>query len=376
VTDLNWSRRTVLSTLAVTTFGGCVGRSGDKSDENSGNNEEKTLSTFWEYQLPGRAGTLSVDDETAFVAGTTYEDGDDGSTGHVLALDRTNGQRQWQVEDVGEGIPFGPYLTDSILVVVNDAGTVFGIDVNDQERRWSTSVTATPTTRPFAGQNTLYVGYDDGLRVVNPATGDVETTFETEYGIDFAAGANRAYVGSHRPTSGETVVQAVGDGGATWKRRFDTTDVGGIVPTVDRVFVTAGRKLVALSPDSGETLWSTAVGPTVGEPAVTGGSVHVATRDGIGAYLRENGDERWTAAIDGGAATSFAVGKEYLFVGADGEIRAFAADTGDPVGKANFKDGRLTTRPTISENRAFVGNFEERSTGYDGRIYSFDVAPK
>lgn len=370
MSDQNWSRRAILSTLAVTTIGGCIGGSGDESGD------EKALSTFWEYKLPGRAGSPVVDDETVFVAGTTYEDGEDSGTGHAFALDRTNGQRQWHVDGIGDGIPFEPHLADSNLVVVNDGGTVSGIDVDDRERSWSTGVSSNPTTRPFGGQDGLYVGYDDGLRRVDPETGEVETTFETEHGVDFAASADRAYVGSRRATNGETVVHAVGDGGTAWTRSFDSTNVGGIAPTVDRVFVTAGRSLVALSPDSGETLWSTDIAPAIGEPVVSDQSVHVATRDGVGAYHREDGDERWTVTIDGGATTSPGVSRTYLFVGADGEIRAFASDSGDAVGEAKFVDGQLTTRPTATGNRVFVGNFEERSTGYDGRIYSFDVAPQ
>ena len=376
MTDQNWSRRAVLSTLAVTSLGGCIGGLGGESDENSGRDRETALSTFWEYELSGRAGSPAVGDETVFVAGTTYEDGEDAGTGHVLALDRTNGQRRWHVKDVGDAIPFGPHLSDSTLVVVASDGTVTGIDVDDRESSWSTEVSSNSTTRPIGGRDTLYVGYDDGLRRVDPATGAIETTFETEQGIDVAASADRAYVGSRRATNGKTVVHAVGDDGPAWTRNFDSTNVGGIAPTTDRVFVTAGRKLVALSPDSGETLWSTDVGPVVGEPVVSERSVHVATRDGVGTYLREDGDERWTVSIDGGATTSPAVSKTYLFVGASGEIRAFAADSGDSIGTSRFVDGQLTTQPTTTGNRAFVGNFEERSTGHDGRIYSFDVAPQ
>lgn len=396
VTNQNWSRRALLSSLAITTLGGCIGNSigsGDGSNAN-GTSDETALSAFWEYELRGRTGSPVVEGETVFVAGTTYgtdsdtddtdggtddsnNDGNDASsTGHVFALDKTNGQRQWHVDGLGGGIPFTPHLADSTLVVVDNAGTISGIDVESRERSWSADVSATPTTRPFAGQDALYVGYDDGLRRVDPKSGDVQTVLETEYGIDFAAGANRPYVGSRRPTEGKTVVQTVGNGGSAWTQTFDSTGIGGIAATLDRVFVTAGRKLVALSPDSGETLWSTEVGKTVGEPFVTDESVYVATNDGVGAYLRKDGTERWSETIDGGATTGPAVSKKYLFVGADGGLRAFGADSGDPAGTANFKDGQLTTRPTTTGNRVFVGNFETRSTGYDGRIYSFDIAPK
>lgn len=375
MTNQNWSRRALLSTLAITTLGGCVGGSvgtTDNGDENSTNDDKQGLSTFWEYELHGRAGTPVVDDETVFIAGTIY---DDDSAGTVFGLDRTNGQRKWHVDGLDGGIPFGPYLSNSTLVVVSDAGTVFGIDVDDHQRSWSTEVSGKPTTRPFAGEDSLYVGYDDGLRRIDVKTGAVEMAFEAKQGVDFAASADRTYVGSRRPNKGKAVVQAI-TGGATWTRRFDTTNLEGIAPTFDRVFVTVGRKLVALSPDSGETLWSTEVGQTVGEPVVSDESVHVATDEGVGAYLRENGKERWTASIDGGATTSPAVSKQYLFVGAGGEMRAFGADSGRVVEASHFKDGHLTAPPTTTGHRVFVGNFEERSNGYDGRIYSFDVAPK
>lgn len=328
----------------------------------------------WVFDRPGRpVSQVAVAGDGVYVP--TIE-------GAVSRVDPDVGEIQWTVES--EGALFTtPAIAGNVAVVSDTQGTVYGLDVESGEQAWTASVEGTdlavpnwsnpvegmavssgnhywwpsPTVadgfayvaegevaaidiengtvawtygavddddEPFAStpavaDGLVYVAQQE-TRVValDAEDGSVKWEFEEEVKTSPVLDGDTAYVGSAR---GGTIALDAAEGSQRW-----ITDVGSGRPLAlgsDRLLVTE-RDLYALSPDDGEELWSADVqGNLAISPVVAGDTVLIGTdRPALHAYDLESGSQQWEIQY-GQSAVQPVVAESGLFVAAEAGLYCF-----------------------------------------------------
>ena len=160
---------------------------------------------------------------------------------------------------------------------------------------------------------------------------------------------------------------------ATWTR-----DLGAPLSTVvarsgsGEVLTIAGQDLVALAPDTGETLWTAPLGAEAPGLAVTGDTIYVGAAATLRAFAAggcgaATCEPTWTAPLGTSATSSPVVAGGAVYVGGTGVVEVFPADgcgaatcpsltsvpVAGPVDHVVVDDGRLfaVSRPTASAAR-------------------------
>jgi outer membrane protein assembly factor BamB len=280
-------------------------------------------------------------------------------------------------------------------LVVTGAGpyTVLAADAASGEVRWRYEAEVDLSGIPVAGRDyaeTIYGSFftsptiaDDSVYVSAwSATGDGtigENPANGFYAIDLATGRLRWHVPVvHGAISSPAVVADVvyvidrlatiyaldaRTGQALWK-----VTVGGTATSspalADEIVVAAirgrpeapGGTVLALKPGTGVIAWRHAV-IEPSSPAISGGIVYVAARDGtLMALQASSGSRIWTFQANGALAAPTVVPGGAVYVGStDGTVYAVDAITGTE--KWRFVGGRaFLSSPTVVDGVAYVGD--------------------
>jgi outer membrane protein assembly factor BamB len=189
-----------------------------------------------------------------------------------------------------------------------------------------------------------------------------------------------------------TVTATGTNGGTLWRAdltpptdRNGEASGGGLAYGDGAVFATTGYgELVALNSATGAVLWRQNLESGVGgAPAVAGGKVFVAARDGTAwAVTASDGRVAWTApSLSGragvsGAAAPTVSGDKVIFPFASGELLALNVADGTPVwqgfvagqrlGRAYASLSDLTGEPVAAGGKIYAGSSSGRLAALDG----------
>lgn len=197
------------------------------------------------------------------VAGDTVIFG--GEDRSVHGLDAATGERRWSY-NTGGPVASSAALAGGTAVIGSDDGAVYGLDPGTGERRWL-HATGGPVeaavTSDGSGGDTAYVASRDGnLYALDGATGEEAWRSNAGLALDTA------------PTLGE-----------------------------DAVFVVnAAGRLLAFDRKSGAKLWETDDERYAGSPALAGGSLIVAGKNGDVYRFGANGEREQTWESSGAGA--------------------------------------------------------------------------
>ncbi len=157
---------------------------------------------------------------------------------------------------------------------------------------------------------------------------------------------------------------------AVWHNERVATDRIVAAPLVvnGRVYVgTADNRVVALDENSGEEIWSQAIGHGVwGQPAYVDGLLVVGSLDkSVHAFDATTGDTRWTTTVDGAIASSPLVVDNRIYVtGFDAQLHAFDLD-GNELWQVDATDW-IWNAPAHDDGRLFFGDVK-------GNVYAVDA---
>jgi outer membrane protein assembly factor BamB len=191
--------------------------------------------------------------------GTVYVGGGPSSPDGVVAIDSSDGARQWAVDAPGE---VSPVIESGRIYFGDESGTLHAI-TTDGERLWETDVTNAPLHSPTVADGTVFAGSNDS----------------NLYAIDTMSGA-RLW----------TFDEPSGDSG------WDGDLFGG--PTVHDGTVYIGStdsNLYAVDADTGDSVWTFSAGESImaTAPTVVGDSLFVVSGETLHAVNANTGMKQW-----------------------------------------------------------------------------------
>ncbi|MEV4806200.1 PQQ-binding-like beta-propeller repeat protein [Nonomuraea sp. NPDC049421] len=243
-----------------------------------------------------------------------------------------------------------------------------GARVPPRERTggWTHLAEAGVRADPVVDGDVVYAGADDGLYALDAVTGrfiwrSVPATPELVDGVLYGVGNGVAAID---PATGRT----------RWLREFDARNV---VIQDGGVYAGAGfSHVLALDAAGGKRRWRVRVPGSLGDVAVTAGTVYATSRKGpngdergvLSAYDAATGALRWRSSTGTADAVPtghlIAAGKT-VFAVSDGRLTAFDAATG----RARWRreSGHIALKPVVIGDTVYVGH-------YGGLTYALDAA--
>ncbi|MEV4569774.1 PQQ-binding-like beta-propeller repeat protein [Nonomuraea sp. NPDC049419] len=231
---------------------------------------------------------------------------------------------------------------------------------------WTHLAEAGVRADPVVDGDVVYAGADDGLYALDAVTGrfiwrSVPATPELVDGVLYGVGNGVAAID---PATGRT----------RWLREFDARNVviqdGGVYAGVGFSHV------LALDAAGGKRRWHVRVPGSLGDVAVTAGTVYATSRKGpngdergvLSAYDAATGALRWRSSTGTANAVPtghlIAAGKT-VFAVSDGRLTAFDPATGRARWRREF--GHIALKPVVIGDTVYVGHF-------GGLTYALDAA--
>lgn len=246
-----------------------------------------------------------------------------GDCSDLTALER-DGEVRW-TRDVNPG-PYRPFVADDVVYVAEYSGPVRAHDAATGETRWERDVDGERTRLSHVSDAAVYAETDadsaEGVVALDRETGDRRWRYEPD-GDQVVTGSKVADGIAYVVTFDQ--IAAVDGGDELWRRSFEpargTTnkeiegiESGRLFLLVERERAEDGRRrfrLDAIDVATGEPDWS--LGPISHSNeeysprvAARGETVYVGT-DRLRALDATNGEERWSASLDGGPILSATV---------------------------------------------------------------------
>lgn len=272
-------------------------------------------------------GGLAHDDGTLFVT---------SGFGELLALDGTSGAVKWR-QRFDSPISAPPAAAGGLVFVAARDSTGWALSAKDGRQRW------------------LFPGLPSSSGVLGaggPAVGDAVVMFPFGSGQVIAANRKDGALAWSTAVAGQRRGRAVA---------YIDDIAGDPVIAGGTVYVgSASGRMAAFDARSGDRLWDAAEG-AMGAPLVVGGSVFAVTDEGSLVRVdARNGETIWTVPL--GQFTRdrarrqrdvtphfgpFLAGGRIVVASGDGQVRAFAAESGDQAGGFNVPGG-IASSPAIA----------------------------
>jgi outer membrane protein assembly factor BamB len=263
--------------------------------------------------------------------------------GRLYAFDQATGDRRWQL-DLEEEVASAPASTERYVVV----GT-------------RTRARSAGSRARVEGGNVQVFATADGERVCSfEAAGPVVSS--PVVGV----GGAKGFFGSCASSGGDGDTCAP-DGTASpvyaidlescselWQYTARVPVTTSLTVDAERVYVVAGRRLVALEIADGAVAWAADLSADASAAVLDGQHVIVGSSNNVRAHDRTNGEVVWTTALDQPVAGMPGTTREMLYVGlADGSLLALGTSDGVrqwelPLG------GRLDSAITIAAGLVVV----------------------
>ncbi|WP_415379164.1 PQQ-binding-like beta-propeller repeat protein [Halosimplex sp. TS25] len=317
-----------------------------------------------EWEAPvGGVNTIVADDGTLYLA--------EGENGAVRAVDAETGEERW-VYDAVEKLELGvrTVALDDEAAYVGGTTAVHAIDRESGQQRWTFDV-STPASAPVVADGTIYVGAGELLFAIDP-DGSRQWALRTGVRIrnppavvdDTLYLTAQAWLIAVDAASGEELWALKPEGA--------TPPVTAPVYRAGRLYVGGPSHVYAYDPAAeGEHLWSTETLNQVvyGSPAVAHGTVYTGVNlvDALHAFDAESGDRTWQRSITVAGSpvvagdTVYCVDEEYA------ELRALGASDGSDRWRVSF-EGNLNVQPVVTDDRIYVAGLELGNT--EGTLYA------
>ncbi|MDI6822764.1 MAG: PQQ-binding-like beta-propeller repeat protein [Bacillota bacterium] len=336
----------------------------------------RAVSLAWRYRTGGGVqSTPLIDGARGFV----YFGSNDGVLRCVRLAD---GKLRWQV-GTGGLLLGAPCLVGATLYFGSSDGLLRAVDVLSGRVKWEFATGGPVVASPLCVRNTVYFGDGEGVfHAVDASTGAERWRFPTGGLIRAGAtwGRGTVYFGSW---DGHVYALDAASGRLVWKRNlarqiYYAPSGGAPLYYLDKVYVTtpadphAGRLGVhALDAATGEIVWQSTVPGGLSSPVVQNLGVLVNTAGGrVTALHPLSGEVWWELPTDLTVYDSPAVpyGGDTVLGGLWGEVVACNGWTGQEVWRYRLGFRLLAARAAAGHGYVLVPSM-------DGYLYALKVAP-
>jgi outer membrane protein assembly factor BamB len=263
----------------------------------------------------------------------------------VWALDREDGRDLWRFDGAEGEYVEGGALGEDTFVIGNSDGSVYALDLETGDLRWSFETGHRVWATPLIVGDTVYVGsMDRHLYALNISDGEIVWDFETKgaFASQPVLEDGTLYIGAF-----DDKLYAIDaeTGEERWHFAGENWFWGGLTVHQDVLYaVDVDGNAYALDLNTGDPIWHQALlGPDDQAVAVRAGptltedysKLLVGSEDGLLFALdTADGSEVWNSAADGQVLTPPVVGEETVYearIYAPFRVRALRVDNGNQI---------------------------------------------
>ncbi|MBN2028209.1 MAG: PQQ-like beta-propeller repeat protein [Actinobacteria bacterium] len=281
------------------------------------------------------------------------------SNGFLYSLDLENGRPIWRF-DAASGIASMPAVSENGIFIGTLDGRVHCVDPGG-ESNWEVEVGGAVASTPIPDGDRVFFGSTDGsVYCVDAGDGSMVWTFEAEGPVEISP---CIYEGQVFCASYEGDLFALNEKDGTLIWTYRSQGIPAVYPTADdgRVFLATEYELHCADAQSGKSLWSYSVGPSViSNLAVRGPQLIVVrgSRDTIPETVSldvRTGDLLWDAVYGDTTekTTLYATNEDVYMCGID-YLRVLSIESGAPSLESEIQ-GILPGTMTVTESCVLAG---------------------
>ena len=262
------------------------------------------------------------------------------------------------------GLSSGVAVTGDLVIVGDDAGTLYAVRRSSGQLAWSYNGTNTIVGTPsILGDRTIFAQADGTVMCLSLSGGDVVWQYrppEESYAAETLADGTAVGDGKVFLVKGDGRLYALdaSDGRPLWT--YGSGQELRSAPGFGAGLVLLGEQkgiFSAIDPKTGKRLWGGGAGGPIHTPVIAGDSVLFSSWDGTVQCVRIKGViPQWKADVQDPVATPPGVGGGKAFVGtARGNVAAIDLKSGAVLWQFNTQGGSLSARPVFGEGMVFAG---------------------
>lgn len=351
---------------------------------------EQGLVSKWQFAAGlSRVSAPAVTGDTVFITsgpevGSRAED-----QGTIIAIDAATGTERWRfpTEHVAGTTPA---ISHGIVYAGDSGGIVYALDAGTGQERWRSDLHSGWTSAPVVVNDTVFVaaaGYRTSLHVAagqgvvvvgSGLVGQPEDGFQL-YAFDRVTGEARWHSGDDRSGQPGLFAFDLDSGALLWNVEMASLDSG---PAIGGQYVYAGSTLedtlFALDLESGDEVWSTAIGEDLSPdsaPAISGGRVFIPTAYGSIVCLdASTGTEQWRASAEhiSLSGSAIIVDNEVYVVDTNWGVTAFSAVDGSTLWSQQLVlSGQAVVPPVVVDDTLYIGTSLESDSAYVATLWAF-----
>ena len=327
---------------------------------------------LWTFQAGDMIeSTATVVDSTAYVGALD---------GFLYAIDAQTGEKRWTYQANG-AIKASPSIHNGVIYLGDSEGIFHAIDISTEKMKWRFRTEGEIiSSANFSGDRVLFGSYDGFLYCLNRENGELIWKFETEGYVHGTPGIwtqpadkstnaqNFAIV-----TGCDSYLRVLNINDGTQVQQVDLGAYVGASPAISQNHIycgTYGAEILAIKLDTGEVAWRYRHPkrrfPFFASAALTEDMVIIGGRDKmVHALSPETGESLWTYTAKSRIESSAVVVGKRVFLGTTrGTFIALNVATGESVWE--FATGSsIVASPSVAAGKIYIGS-------EDGILYCFE----
>ena len=331
----------------------------------------ENLQLLWTFQ----AGDM-IESTAAVVDGTVYIGALDG---FLYAIDAETGKKRWTYQASGS-TKASPSVDSGVIYFGDSEGVFHAVDTTTQQMKWQFKTEGEIiSSATFVDDRVLFGSYDGFLYCLNRENGELIWKCETEGYVHGTPGIWTQTTKETGDVQNFTIVTGcdsylrvlnINDG--TQIQQVDLGAYVGASPAISENYVycgTYGSEILAVNLDTAEIAWRYRHPkrrfPFFASAALTEGVVIIGGRDKmVHALSPETGESLWTYTTKSRIESSAVIVGTRAFLGTTGGMLiALDVSTGESVWE--FATGSsIVASPSVADNRLYIGT-------EDGILYCF-----
>ena len=305
-----------------------------------------------------KRGFSSIESTAAIWEGTVFVGNLDG---YLYAVDFETGEMRWRY-DAGEEVKSSPAVADGVVYFGDELGVFHAVDAATGKARWTFAADgAISSSANLLGDRVLFGSYDNHLYCLNVGTGELAWRYETAGYVH----ASPAVLDSTVVTTGcDGMLRFidVATGVESHNLTLGTYVASSCAIASGRGYVgTFGNEVLGIDLDEPRIEWNYAHDkyefPFYSSAAVNEDFVVVGGRDKlVHALTPDTGEAVWTFATGGRVDSSPVIAGERVFFGSmKGVIHGLSLATGQEEWR--FETGSaIVASPAVSDGRLVIGD--------------------
>ena len=362
----------LLLLASYTTFGNWTSFRGDPQLTGVADSQlPENPQLLWTFQ----AGDM-IESTAAVVDGTVYAGALDGV---LYAIDAQTGEKKWTYQ-TNTQIKASPAVDNGVIYFGDGDGVFHAVDINTHEMKWQFQTEGEIiSSANFAGDRVLFGSYDGFLYCLNRENGELIWRFETEGYVHGTPGVwtqtdsdSEDTVDYVIVTGCDSYLRVININDGTQTRQVELGAYVGASAAISQNHVycgTYGTEILRVALDSGEVKWRYRHPkrrfPFFASAALTEDSVIIGGRDKmVHALSPKTGESLWTYTTKSRIESSAVIAGTRVFLGTTrGLFIALDMTTGELVWE--FATGSsIVASPSVSKGRIYIGT-------EDGILYCF-----